>query len=458
MGIGNLICSSRRVPAGGHMPVGSPLVRGYADRYVEFDVLEVARRCGAQVLKKVQGGHYLARCPFCGDSANPNRGHLYIKHSSGLWYCQRCHRGGNALQFYAEARGLGRDLKAAYKQLLQEAGCAPQVVFDPRRVEKEPEENPVAPVERRHEVYSAMLRMLPLYPLHLEDLKRRGLTEEVIERNGYRSYPAVSGLRRSVAAALAARFNLAGVPGFYLDREKGWSIVHYPDGYFVPVRDCAGRIQGLQIRVLPFDPAKHSGKYTWFSSAGRECGAKASQWLHLALPPGVEVAGRVWLTEGALKADVASHYLKVPFVASPGNCRVKDLLSVLESLGVEEVVMAYDADRYRNDNVRREVDKLDTGMSVAGIHVEPAVWPVKIVEGRGLVPKGIDDACLLRARRSLPLSEEVFLAVTESRTKKVTVESGGGCESLTVEETVTRKYEGRGVLKWLTRLLLGQEN
>ena len=427
----------------------NPPARRYADRYVEFDILEVAQRCGAQIVKQVRNNQWLARCPLCGDSANPKSAHLYLKRDTGEYYCHHCREGGFTVGFYAKKREI--DTKTAYRELLQYVGHIPDIVFNSSKIVRIPE-NPLAPVERRHEVYTAMLKFLPLYPLHLEDLKRRGLPEEVIKRNGYKSYPAVPALRRRVADALADRFDLSGVPGFYVDKAGKWSFAPYPDGYFVPVRDPAGRIQGCQIRVLPYDPAKHNGKYTWFSSAGRKQGARASQWLHAAIPPGVEVKGRVWLTEGALKADIASYYLGVPFVASPGNCQVRNLLSLLESMGVEEVVMAYDADRHTNENVQREVEKLEVGMSAVGIRVEPAVWPVKKIEGRGLVPKGIDDACLLRAKRSLPLSEEVFLTVTETRTKKVTVETAVDRESVTVEETVTKKYEGRGILAWLSRI------
>jgi len=421
------------------------------DKYVDFDILEVAQRCGIPILKQLRDGQWLARCPFCGDSKNPKHGHLYLKPDTGEYKCHRCNEGGYTVGFYALMRGI--DTKTAYKELLHFTGQMPDIILNKNNVVRIVE-NPVAPLERRHEVYSFMLELLPLYPLHMEDLLKRGLPDEVIKRNGYKSYPAVLSLRFKIMDQLADQYDLTGIPGFYVNKAGKWDFAPYPDGYFIPIRDCLGRIQGCQFRVLPYDKMKHSGKYTWFSSIGRESGTKASQWLHLAIPPGTEIGRRIWLTEGALKADIASHFMGVPFIAAPGSCSVENLISVLKDLGVEEVVMAYDADQQINPNVKREVEKLDIGISSVGIQVAPAVWPTKIKDGK-VVPKGIDDACLIRAKWSLPLSEEVFLSVTETKTRKVTVKAPGGQGSVTVEETVTRKCEVKGTIPFVQSIANG---
>ena len=114
--------------------------------------------------------------------------------------------------------------------------------------------------------------------------------------------------------------------------------------------------------------------------------------------------------------------------------------------------MAYDADQQINPNVKREVEKLDGGISSAGMQVVPATWPTKI-SGDRVVPKGIDDACLVRAKRSLPVSEEVFLSVTETKTRRVTVKASSEQGIVTVEETVTRKCEVKGAVSFVQRIL-----
>ncbi|HBT47941.1 MAG TPA: hypothetical protein DEA73_08745 [Peptococcaceae bacterium] len=45
------------------------------------------------------------------------------------------------------------------------------------------------PVEVRDRVYRHFLRQLDLYPRHKAELLRRGLSEDDIKRNGYKSIP-----------------------------------------------------------------------------------------------------------------------------------------------------------------------------------------------------------------------------------------------------------------------------
>jgi hypothetical protein len=66
---------------------------------------------------------------------------------------------------------------------------------DPEPAAKRPEPKakgppvPAADVATRHAVYSAVLDALALSPYHRETLRQRGLTDETITANGYRSVP-----------------------------------------------------------------------------------------------------------------------------------------------------------------------------------------------------------------------------------------------------------------------------
>ena len=44
----------------------------------------------------LRGSHYYIRCPSCGDSDNPNHGHLGIELETGLYNCLKCGYGGKA--------------------------------------------------------------------------------------------------------------------------------------------------------------------------------------------------------------------------------------------------------------------------------------------------------------------------------------------------------------------------
>jgi hypothetical protein len=104
-------------------------------------------------------------------------------------------------------------------------------------------------------------------------------------------------------ARFAARFDLHGVPGFYREA-KEWqlNISDWQAGYFIPVRDLAGRIQALQIRRDDGAP-----RYCWLSSSNKPDGTTSSAPLHFAAPHRLE-SGSVIITEGALKSEVIAQF------------------------------------------------------------------------------------------------------------------------------------------------------
>ncbi len=409
------------------------------ESYVDFDIVEIARRCGITILKSATNGQWLARCPFCGDSSNERHGHLYLKPATGEYRCHKCGDGGFTIGFYAKLRKI--DNKEAYRELLRATDKMPEIH---QKVKPVHVENPIAPLERRHQVYTALLALLSLLPMHKADLLKRGLTNEAIVHNGYKSYPLDKKKRLDICRSLSQKFDLTHIPGFYVDESGAWNIVGLPNGYLLPARNLRGEIQGLQMRVFPYDKEFHRHKFFWLSSLDKPNGAGASNWFHTSIPPGKKVNGRVWLTEGPLKADVASFFTGAPFFAIPGTSAPKDILNILRGLGVEQVVMAFDADQITKEVVKDSVDKLDNEIKAAKITALHATWPVEIKDGE-VFPKGIDDACLARAMKSLEVNEEVFTLLTKTVTKKVTWEVRGDVPTVTVEETVSHKYEVKGI-------------
>lgn len=416
------------------------------ENYADFDIVEIARRCGITILKPATNGQWLARCPFCGDSSNEKHGHLYLRPDTGEYRCQKCGDGGFTIGFYAKLRKISN--KDAYRELLRVTDKVPEIHQRAKPVQVE---NPVASLDRRHHVYTALLAMLSLLPMHKADLLKRGLAHEAIVRNGYKSYPLDKKKRLDICRSLSQKFDLTHIPGFYTDDAGAWNIVNLPNGYFLPARNLRGEIQGLQIRVFPFNKEFHRNKFFWLSSPDKPNGAGASNWLHTSIPPGKRVNGRVWLTEGSLKADVASFFTGAPFFAIPGTSAPKDILSVLQKLGVEQVVMAFDADQLTIKPVWESVNKLDSEIKAAKITTMQATWPIDIKDGE-VSPKGIDDACLERANKSLEVNEESFTVLTKTVTKKVTWDIRGETPIVTFEETVSHKYEVKGVPSLLGKI------
>ena len=68
----------------------------------------------------------------------------------------------------------------------------------------------------------------------------------------------------------------------------------------------------------------------------------------------------VWITEGLLKADIASSMLKqtVIGVAGVNSYKKAELIGVLRQLGAEQVVIAFDADYQSNQTVKKAINDL----------------------------------------------------------------------------------------------------
>ena len=83
--------------------------------------------------------------------------------------------------------------------------------------------------------------MLSLAVDHKENLLSRGLKEQDIIRLGYKTTPIV-GMSAIAKQLQSDGLYLAGVPGFYRDKNGSWTFVHEKRGILIPVRDRLGRI------------------------------------------------------------------------------------------------------------------------------------------------------------------------------------------------------------------------
>ncbi|MCL6557570.1 MAG: toprim domain-containing protein [Firmicutes bacterium] len=237
-----------------------------------------------------------------------------------------------------------------------------------------------APIETRDRVYRDFLSLLTLSPRHREDLLRRGLSEWEIRKN-YRSVPETETPWSICKRLLGMGHDLAGIPGFYkANGPRGgtyWTFERKP-GYFIPVRDEKGRIQALQRRM---DDCRE-GKYRLFSGHAKQGGCSCGSPAHVATSVKTK-DHRVWITEGHLKASIASLYLGAVVVGALSAGAWRPVIPVLHSLNASEVVIAYDRDMETNPKVKRAFQSLKAELKKSGLAVNRAVWHGE---------KGIDDA------------------------------------------------------------------
>ncbi len=227
----------------------------------------------------------------------------------------------------------------------------------------------------RHTVYAALLAALELSAAHFGALLARGLSADQIEKREYRTSDAAK--FRTVVDRLLdehGRETLLEVPGFRSRNEQ--TTVFVSAGLIIPVRDAGGRVVALKVRADAPGPDKP--KYTWVSSPpGASCGSPAH--VPLGVPSTCET---VRLTEGELKADVATVLSGVPTVSAPGVTNWHLAVPVLRSLGARRVLLAMDCDGKRV--TRDATEKALLGLAREGFAVELEVWD-------GARAKGIDD-------------------------------------------------------------------
>ena len=271
--------------------------------------------------------------------------------------CNLCGVSGNSVSLYARLYGLTN--KEAYMELSRGGNVYP-MPQQPSSQNTEPQPKPLA---QRHEVYTDMLSLLTLSAEHRENLRERGLSDDRIDQNQYRSMPQ-------------------GIPGFRTSYGE-WTLSG-PNGFLIPVRDKDGLIQGMKIRLDEGEPGR---KYRWLSSRNAPNGTRSYSWTHVT---GNTASKRAYITEGPLKGDVASYLDNdALFVCIGGVFALHGLKDTLISLGVTEAVEAMDMDQMTNPQVRRAIQAIRREVqSIRGIRYSKYVWNPAY--------KGIDDYYLSR--------------------------------------------------------------
>ena len=347
--------------------------------YNKVPIVDAARRCGLVINSRtLQREEVEASCPFCGDHGE-GKYHLSLNTVTDQYRCNLCGVSGNSVSLYARLRGLSN--KEAYLELAKDGKVYPM----PSQPAPQIQERKPCALEKRHAVYSEMLSFLTLSQRHREDLLERGLSEERIEQNGYRSMPETPAQRRLLAKLVGSSYELLGIPGFYT-RYGQWTLAG-PNGFLIPVRDKDGLIQGLKIRLDEADLPNR--KYRWLSSRGRSMqnGTRSYSWIHVT---GDRTRKRAFVTEGPLKGDVASFLSNdALFICTGGVNAIKGLRETILSLGVREVVEAMDMDQMTNPQVRNAILTMRREVqSIPGIKYSKYSWDPAY--------KGVDDYFLSR--------------------------------------------------------------
>lgn len=268
-------------------------------------------------------------------------------------------------------------------------------------------------------IYRSFLQLLPVSSRHIRKLKNDGWPEDLIRKSLIRSisfkksydkdrdFYTDSIQRVELTKKLFSMYGpLNGVPGFYQDSNGDWTFTGR-SGMLIPVYDLRGNLYRLRLRLDRPDVdenGKERNKYKNFSSfhSAGDTGSNANTYRHgsragscigLYYSPGIDISSTCYITEGEKKAIFANYALKSPVISLPGTGTYKKMyteyggqnaLTFLRDIGCATVVVAYDADKAFNVQVRRYEQKLVSLLRNEGFSVFTAEWNI----GFG---KGLDD-------------------------------------------------------------------
>lgn len=334
------------------------------------------------------------KCPFCEDPGYHMNVDL-LKNNYRCVLCSGSEKGLGALDLYGRVAhgvrcetGPGGNSKKLYAQL-----CKDLDLGKPASVMGAPRKAPVvrgipkAADEVLNETYSRLLS-LPQFALskeHRNNLLERGLSQETIVRNEYRTVdmkklrngtPAeyqMMFMRENLSAEKAKHSRLknisnddlmvglmiadilrrlgcvmSGVPGFFRLRGRWCFLIS--SGMIIPTRNVKGEIVGLQIRL---DSGKKL-RYMTVSAKGLPGGVTTGiSRTHFPLGNGkIGPDTILLLTEGPLKADVAldllpkdKNYALMAIQGVNNTSELRELFPYLKQRGVTAINNALDMDR-----------------------------------------------------------------------------------------------------------------
>lgn len=372
-----------------------------------LNILNIANKLGIKIIKPTAGSKkVIALCPFCNDSS----GHLYLTIENGRYYnvyqCVKCGNKGSGVSLYAKMRGI--DTKAAFFEIINEDSNINLIKLSNQIVETQDKKEGFEPkpIHYLNKVYESFLDLLPLYEYHRENLMNRGLFENTINSKKYRSIPDNYNLRQDICLKLIRKYGnntLEGVSGFYINRYNKWDFCS-PAGMLIPSRNISREIQGFQIR---FDKPKNKKKrYKNFSSAGFYKGTKCIPHVHVAWNT-KEIGKRVVITEGPLKADIATQFTNITFLALPGiGALHSELVSILKEMMPYQVDIAADMDILDKIPVQIALNNLKQRLNENSFKYTEKRWENIYLKNKDI--KGVDDYLLYLYKEMLLKRKKVI--------------------------------------------------
>lgn len=272
---------------------------------------------------------------FVGYNKNSKIPTMSLNSQNNKYCCSRCGAGGYSVGLYAKVRKI--DNKTAFKELLDRECFS----LDKVPVEISPI-NLISDIEIRDKVYRDFLRRLKLELQHKKILKNMGFLESSLESGLYKTVPQNYIKRRLICYNLSRKYKLAGIPGFFQEEDFKWCFSG-GKGFFVPVFDKNGFIQGLSIHLdRPFNNTSD----IWFSSNNKINGTGTKNWV---MRNNIRKnTNSIFLTDNFLLGNLIKETHNYPTIAFQNISNSYEVLKEIEETNVTNITFVLRVDHTNN--------------------------------------------------------------------------------------------------------------
>lgn len=290
-----------------------------------INILNVAYHLCLEIVEQ-KGYEYKAICPFCGYHNKVSKiPTLSLNLENNKYCCSECGAGGYSVGLYAKMRKISNG--KAFKELLErECFSQNKALLEIRPM------NQMVDIEIRDKIYRDFLSMLRLEPQHRRQLRNIGFLDSTIDDYLYKSVPKNYIKRRIIANNLSKKYNLEGTPGFYQEEDFKWIFNRY-NGFFIPVFDANGYIQGLSIHL---DKAFNNNQDIWFSSNNKINGTRAKNWIMRSNIH--EYSTSIILTDSLLLGALAKEITSESVIAFQNITNSYMILKEIENTQIKDII------------------------------------------------------------------------------------------------------------------------
>lgn len=374
-----------------------------------------------------KGCNYLGLCPFHDDKT---LGSFVVSPDKKIFKCFSCDIGGDAIRFvanfqninYVEAAfeiGIKQNIitKEEYNKYFAKRFYSKKEVknVEEANIKRYKETSNKADIKTLNYVFSLFINQMKLSEEHkLYLINKRMLSEEIIEKRKYKTYPTEKAFKNLIEnlennlefiPGYKKSFNtidelLSTIPGFYQRKISDIWTWSFPKnkGIILPLRNAHEEIVGLQVRRDEKD--EENGRYIWFSSTFAlyndkfRNGTSSGSPIDVVFPKKIKHK-YIFITEGRFKSEALVNVYGSPSISVQGvtswrgiEKEIKEIVKILNKTSIKEsikILISFDSDWMYKKQVYNQLIKISKYLSdnFKDIEIKYLYWESDY--------KGIDD-------------------------------------------------------------------